>query len=80
MYSFWDAVVYIVGFGCATGIITSIISHNSKFRQKKLIEASKTNNLALICQMLNNRPDISLEDLSKYIELDENKHSWNKVD
>lgn len=71
--SFWLAVVYIVGIGCLTGIIAQIIEANHKYRERKVIEASRTNNLAIVCQVLSNRPDIALEDLSKYLESSETK-------
>ena len=70
---FWLAVVYIVGIGCITGIIAQIIESNHKYRERKIIEASRTNNLAIVCQVLNNRPDIALEDLSKYLETNDTK-------
>lgn len=70
---FFGSVVWIVAIGCFTGIVTKLIDCNHKLKQKKLAEASRTNNLAIVCQLLNNRPDIALEDLSQYIELEDKK-------
>lgn len=75
--AFWTAIVSIVAIGSFTGIITKLADCNHKLKQKKLTEASRTNNLAIICQLLNNRPDIALEDLSQYIELEDNKVKQN---
>lgn len=73
LMDFWSAVIWIVGLGCGTGIVSHVIDCNHKYRQIKMQESSKTNNLAILCQMLNNRPDISLEDVTKYIESNDRK-------
>lgn len=66
-----SSIVLIVG-------ISEIGNRNYKLRLKKIQEDSKTANLALVYQILNTRPDLSLEDLKYYIESSENKR--NSID
>jgi hypothetical protein len=64
--------MWIVFFICTTIVLVTgiaIISDtNYKLRLKKMEEDSKTAKLALMYQILNARPELSLEDVKHYIE------------
>ncbi|BCN32583.1 hypothetical protein [Anaeromicropila herbilytica] len=67
-------VVFII---CVTIVAIVGISEGgerrNKYRLRKLEEDSKTAKLALVYQILSSRPELTLEDVQKYIESTDDK-------
>lgn len=77
----WLSIVAIV-------VVSIVIPSFSNYQKQKLIEDRKTNNLALAYQILQARPDITIEDIQRLIMMsggtfnlpDQNdpNNQWNK--
>ena len=81
MMIMWLSIVAIV-------VVSIAIPSYSNYQKQKLIEDRKTNNLALAYQILQARPDITIEDIQRLIGMsggtlnlsDQNaqNNQWNK--
>lgn len=69
---FWFYITMIVLIGSVCGIITKAIDSKTKLRRKQLEENAKTNNLALIYQIINTRPDITVQEIGQLLQLSDN--------
>ena len=64
-----NAIAFIVMCGCMCGLGITVVEQVFQYKKKRLKEQSRTNNLAIIYQLLSAREDLKLEDVTQMLEL-----------